>query len=75
MNLNAADIEIEENLHMMNIFWNYQLETMKIDVFYVKVSIVRFIIFLKVLTCLLRNLYAGEEATVRTRHGTTTGSK
>ena len=23
------------------------------------------------LTCLLRNLYAGEEATVRTRHGTT----
>ena len=22
------------------------------------------------LTCLLRNLYAGEEATVRTRHGT-----
>ena len=22
-------------------------------------------------TCLLRNLYAGEEATVRTRHGTT----
>ena len=27
------------------------------------------------LTCLLRNLYAGQEATVRTRHGTTTGSK
>ena len=27
------------------------------------------------LTCLLRNLYAGKEATVRTRHGTTTGSK
>ena len=26
------------------------------------------------LTCLLRNLYAGQEATVRTRHGTT-GSK
>ena len=26
-------------------------------------------------TCLLRNLYAGEEATVRTRHGTKTGSK
>ena len=25
------------------------------------------------LTCLLRNLYAGQEATVRTRHGTTTG--
>ena len=25
-------------------------------------------------TCLLRNLYAGQEATVRTRHGTT-GSK
>ena len=23
------------------------------------------------ITCLLRNLYAGEEATVRTRHGTT----
>jgi len=23
------------------------------------------------LTCLLRNLYAGEEATVRIRHGTT----
>ena len=23
------------------------------------------------LTCLLRNLYAGQEATVRTRHGTT----
>jgi len=23
------------------------------------------------LTCLLRNLYAGEEATVRTRHGAT----
>ena len=23
------------------------------------------------LTCLLRNLYAGEEATVRTQHGTT----
>ena len=22
-------------------------------------------------TCLLRNLYAGQEATVRTRHGTT----
>ena len=34
-----ADIEIEENLHMMNLFWNYQLETMKIDVFYMKVSI------------------------------------
>ena len=27
------------------------------------------------LTCLLRNLYAGEEARVRTRHGKTTGSK
>ena len=27
------------------------------------------------LTCLLRNLYAGQEATVRTRHGTMTGSK
>ena len=27
------------------------------------------------LTCLLRNLYAGEEATVRTGHGTTDGSK
>ena len=27
------------------------------------------------LTCLLRNLYAGCEATVRTRHGTQTGSK
>ena len=27
------------------------------------------------LTCLLRNLYAGEEATVRTGHGTQTGSK
>ena len=27
------------------------------------------------LTCLLRNLYAGQEATVRTGHGTTDGSK
>ena len=27
------------------------------------------------LTCLLRNLYAGQEATVRTRHGKKTGSK
>ena len=27
------------------------------------------------LTCLLRNLYAGQEATVRTEHGTTHGSK
>ena len=27
------------------------------------------------LTCLLRNLYAGQEATVRTGHGTMTGSK
>ena len=27
------------------------------------------------LTWLLRNLYAGQEATVRTGHGTTTGSK
>ena len=27
------------------------------------------------LTCLLRNLYAGQEATVRTRHGTTGWSK
>ena len=27
------------------------------------------------LTCLLRNLYAGQEATVRTRHGTMAGSK
>ena len=27
------------------------------------------------LTCLLRNLYAGQEAPVRTGHGTTTGSK
>ena len=27
------------------------------------------------LTCLLRNLYAGQEATVRTRHETTDGSK
>ena len=27
------------------------------------------------LTCLLRNLYAGREATVRTRHGTTDWSK
>ena len=27
------------------------------------------------LTCLLRNMYAGQEATVRVRHGTTTGSK
>ena len=26
-------------------------------------------------TCLLRNLYAGEEAIVRTEHGTTDGSK
>ena len=26
-------------------------------------------------TCLLRNLYAGQEATVRTRHGTTNWSK
>ena len=25
------------------------------------------------LTCLLRNLYAGQEATVRTGHGTTNG--
>ena len=27
------------------------------------------------LTCLLRNLYVGQEATVRTRHGTMIGSK
>ena len=27
------------------------------------------------LTCLLRNLYVGQEATVRTVHGTQTGSK
>ena len=27
------------------------------------------------LTCLLRNMYAGQEATVKTGHGTTTGSK
>ena len=27
------------------------------------------------LNCLLRNLYAGQEATVRTGHGTMTGSK
>ena len=27
------------------------------------------------LTCLLRNLYAGQEATVRSRHGTWPGSK
>ena len=27
------------------------------------------------LTCLLRNLYADQEAIVRTRHGTRTGSK
>ena len=27
------------------------------------------------LTCFLRNLYAGQKATVRTRHGTQTGSK
>ena len=27
------------------------------------------------LTCLLRNLYADQEATVRTRHGKITGSK
>ena len=27
------------------------------------------------LTCLLRNLYAGQEATVRTGHGTIVGSK
>ena len=27
------------------------------------------------LICLLRNLYAGQEETVRTGHGTTTGSK
>ena len=27
------------------------------------------------LTCLLRNLYVGQKATVRTRHGTRTGSK
>jgi len=27
------------------------------------------------LTCLLRILYAGQEATVRTGHGTTAGSK
>ena len=27
------------------------------------------------LTCLLRNLYAGQEATVRTEYGTRTGSK
>ena len=27
------------------------------------------------LTCLLRNLYAGQEATVRTGYGTTDGSK
>ena len=27
------------------------------------------------LTCLLQNLYAGQEATARTCHGTTTGSK
>ena len=27
------------------------------------------------LMCLLRNLYAGQEATVRTGHGTTSGSK
>ena len=29
------------------------------------------ILFTQTLTCLLRNLYAGEEATVRTEHGTT----
>ena len=27
------------------------------------------------LTCLLRNLFAGQEVTVRNRHGTRTGSK
>ena len=27
------------------------------------------------LTCFLRNLYTGQETTVRTRHGTKTGSK
>ena len=30
---------------------------------------------LRTLTCLLRNLYAGQEATVRTGHGTTDGSR
>ena len=29
----------------------------------------------KLLTCLLRNLYAGQEVTVRTRHGATVGFK
>ena len=29
----------------------------------------------QVYMCLLRNLYAGQEAAVRTGHGTTTGSK
>ena len=40
----------------------------KILLFFVKRSI--FLFFLK-LICLLRNLYAGQEATVRTGHGTT----
>ena len=30
---------------MINTFGNYQLETMKIDVFYLKISMVWFVIF------------------------------
>ena len=34
-------------------------------------NILQEMVILDHLTCLLRNLYAGQEATVRTRHGTT----
>ena len=39
---------IEERLSMTNTFGSYQLETIQIDIFYMKISMVWFVVLFKV---------------------------
>lgn len=39
---------IEESLNTINTFGSYQLETIQIDIFYMKISMVWFVVFFKV---------------------------
>lgn len=54
LNVTMANIETEYKREfeydMMNIFENYQLEAMKVDIVYMKISTVWFTIFLRLQT-------------------------
>lgn len=51
LNLNVAELKIqniEKCLSMINTFGSYQLVTIQTDIFYMKISMVWFVVFFKV---------------------------